>query len=37
MRTFLKEKANIFNEFREEVFSHYSQAVIEEAVAQLTR
>jgi phosphatidylglycerophosphatase A len=35
MRTFLKEKANIFNEFREEVFSHYSQAVIEDAVARL--
>jgi phosphatidylglycerophosphatase A len=35
MRTFLKEKTLIFNEFREEVFSHYPQAVIEEAVARL--
>ncbi|TXK84678.1 phosphatidylglycerophosphatase A [Paenibacillus sp. N3.4] len=35
MRTFLKEKTLIFNEFRDEVFSHYSQTVIEEAVARL--
>ncbi|MEW9700222.1 phosphatidylglycerophosphatase A [Paenibacillus sp. SI8] len=35
MRTFLKEKTMIFNDFREEVFGHYPQAVIEEAVARL--
>ncbi|MVQ35303.1 hypothetical protein GON05_11620 [Paenibacillus sp. MAH-34] len=35
MRTFLKDKTLIFNEFRDEVFSHYPQAVIEEAVARL--
>ncbi|SDD26235.1 Phosphatidylglycerophosphatase A [Paenibacillus sp. UNCCL117] len=35
MKTFLKEKVEIFNEFREEVFALYPQAVLEEAIARL--
>jgi phosphatidylglycerophosphatase A len=35
MRTFLKEKSLIFSEFREELFRHYPQSVIEEAIARL--
>jgi phosphatidylglycerophosphatase A len=35
MRTFLKDKSLIFNEFREEVFHHYPQKLIEDAAARL--
>lgn len=35
MRTFLKEKSLIFNELREEVFQHFPQTQIEEAIARL--
>jgi phosphatidylglycerophosphatase A len=35
MRSFLKDKAEIFQEFREELFRLYPQAVLEEAIARL--
>ncbi|MFC0212652.1 phosphatidylglycerophosphatase A [Paenibacillus chartarius] len=35
MRSFLRDKAEIFRDFREELFRAYPQAILEEAVARL--
>ncbi|KIL40284.1 hypothetical protein SD70_14400 [Gordoniibacillus kamchatkensis] len=35
MRSFLKDKAEIFQEFQTELFRSYPQAALEEAVARL--
>ena len=35
MRTFLKEKTIIFNEFREELYHHFPQQLLEDAAARL--